>query len=239
MKADARQLLSLRRQCAVHRGALRVLSRQPGLGRAEVWRDYFDKLQNPARRRQLQRARRRPRAGGRLLRPACQARHAARRAHGHRRRQEAGQAVLQLINAYRFLGNRWAQLDPLKRSRAAAIPELDPAHYGFTEADLGQSFATGSFAAAPERGHPARDPRGAAPDLLRHHRRRVHVPLGGRRRSAGSRPRLETDPLDAGLQRRGQEALPAHDSPRPRRWSATCTPATSARSASRWRAASR
>ncbi|MCF8177252.1 MAG: 2-oxoglutarate dehydrogenase E1 component [Sulfuritalea sp.] len=58
--------------------------------------------------------------------------------------------VLQLINAYRFLGNRWAQLDPLKRSERPAIPELEPSHYGFTEADLGQVFQTGSFAALPE-----------------------------------------------------------------------------------------
>jgi 2-oxoglutarate dehydrogenase E1 component len=58
--------------------------------------------------------------------------------------------VLQLINAYRFLGNRWAQLDPLKRSERPSIPELEPSHYGFTEADLGQVFQTGSFAAVPE-----------------------------------------------------------------------------------------
>ena len=58
--------------------------------------------------------------------------------------------VLQMINAYRFLGNRWAQLDPLKRSERPTIPELEPSHYGFTEADLGQVFQAGSFAAVPE-----------------------------------------------------------------------------------------
>ncbi|MBI4985209.1 MAG: 2-oxoglutarate dehydrogenase E1 component [Rhodocyclales bacterium] len=58
--------------------------------------------------------------------------------------------VLQLINAYRFLGNRWAQLDPLKRQERPNVAELDPSYYGFTEADLGQSFRTGSFAAVPE-----------------------------------------------------------------------------------------
>ncbi|MCF8199267.1 MAG: 2-oxoglutarate dehydrogenase E1 component [Sulfuritalea sp.] len=58
--------------------------------------------------------------------------------------------VLQLINAYRFLGNRWAQLDPLKRIERPAVAELEPSHYGFTEADLGQVFQTGSFAAVPE-----------------------------------------------------------------------------------------
>ena len=58
--------------------------------------------------------------------------------------------VLQLINAYRFLGNRWAQLDPLKRAERPAVAELEPSHYGFTEADLGQVFQSGSFAAVPE-----------------------------------------------------------------------------------------
>ena len=54
--------------------------------------------------------------------------------------------VLQLINAYRFLGNRWAQLDPLKRHERPAVAELDPSYYGFTEADLGHEFSAGSFA---------------------------------------------------------------------------------------------
>jgi len=55
--------------------------------------------------------------------------------------------VLQMINAYRFLGNRWAQIDPLKRSERPAIAELEPSYYGFTEADLGRTFHTGSFVA--------------------------------------------------------------------------------------------
>ncbi len=58
--------------------------------------------------------------------------------------------VMQLINAYRFLGNRWAQLDPLKRSERPSISELEPSHYGFTEADLGQVYRTRTFAAVPE-----------------------------------------------------------------------------------------
>ena len=61
--------------------------------------------------------------------------------------------VLQLIDAYRFLGNRWAQIDPLKRSERPQIAELEPSFYGFTEADLGQSFNVGSFAAATGSAH--------------------------------------------------------------------------------------
>ncbi|HRP76149.1 MAG TPA: 2-oxoglutarate dehydrogenase E1 component [Rhodocyclaceae bacterium] len=54
-------------------------------------------------------------------------------------------STLQLINAYRFLGNRWANLDPLKRTERPEIPELEPSYYGFTEADLNKSFNVGSF----------------------------------------------------------------------------------------------
>ena len=53
--------------------------------------------------------------------------------------------ALQLINAYRFLGNRWANLDPLKRTERPEVPELEPSYYGFTEADLNRSFNVGSF----------------------------------------------------------------------------------------------
>jgi len=44
--------------------------------------------------------------------------------------------VQQLIAAYRFLGARWANLDPLKRQERPNIPELEPAFYDFTEADM-------------------------------------------------------------------------------------------------------
>jgi 2-oxoglutarate dehydrogenase E1 component len=54
-------------------------------------------------------------------------------------------SVLQLINAYRFLGNRWANLDPLKRTERPQIAELEPSYYGFTEADLSKNFNVGSF----------------------------------------------------------------------------------------------
>jgi len=43
--------------------------------------------------------------------------------------------VQQLVAAYRFLGNRWADLDPLKRQERPVIPELETAFYDFTEGD--------------------------------------------------------------------------------------------------------
>lgn len=59
-------------------------------------------------------------------------------------------SVLQLINAYRFLGVRQAQLDPLQRFPLPVVPELSLDYYGFTEVDLASVFETGSLV-APER----------------------------------------------------------------------------------------
>jgi 2-oxoglutarate dehydrogenase E1 component len=109
-----------------------------------AWRDYFDKLANlpgvgayngpdvahtPVINGFAQRARE-----GTL--------HVAPRSTAVAEKQTK---VLQIINAYRFLGNRWAQLDPLKRQTRPDVAELDPSYYGFTEADLSTSFRTGSF----------------------------------------------------------------------------------------------
>ena len=58
-------------------------------------------------------------------------------------------AVQQLIAAYRNVGARWADLDPLKRTERENIPDLEH--------------------------EPARDRPGAARDLLRHHWCGIHV----------------------------------------------------------------
>ena len=58
--------------------------------------------------------------------------------------------VLQLINAYRFLGTRWANLDPLKRMPRPELHELEPSHYGLGDADLNTPFNSGSFRAVPD-----------------------------------------------------------------------------------------
>ncbi len=48
--------------------------------------------------------------------------------------------VQSLIAAYRNLGNKWADLDPLKLRERPSIPELDPSFYDFTESDLDTPF---------------------------------------------------------------------------------------------------
>ncbi|MBI1906298.1 MAG: 2-oxoglutarate dehydrogenase E1 component [Rhodocyclales bacterium] len=106
----------------------------------ETWREYFDQLQAQA---------------GAAVRdvahsPVIEA-FAQMARQGRVQVAAAGEddkrqvSTLQLINAYRFLGNRWANLDPLKRTERPDIPELDPSYYGFTEADLNKSFNVGSF----------------------------------------------------------------------------------------------
>ena len=51
-------------------------------------------------------------------------------------------AVQQLIAAYRNVGARWADLDPLKRAERPNIPELEPSFYGFSDADQETVFDT-------------------------------------------------------------------------------------------------
>lgn len=51
-------------------------------------------------------------------------------------------AVQQLIAAYRNVGQRWADLDPLKRTERPNIPDLEPSFYGFTDADQETVFDT-------------------------------------------------------------------------------------------------
>jgi 2-oxoglutarate dehydrogenase E1 component len=54
-------------------------------------------------------------------------------------------SVLQLITAYRFLGVRVANLDPLNRHVKPEIAELNPSYYNLGDADLDTTFNTGSL----------------------------------------------------------------------------------------------
>ncbi|MDX5363526.1 MAG: 2-oxoglutarate dehydrogenase E1 component [Pseudazoarcus pumilus] len=107
---------------------------------SESWREYFDKLQAQAG----------PAVRDVAHSPVVEA-FAQLAKQPRMRTVSAGDddklqvKTLQLINAYRFLGNRWANLDPLKRTERPDVPELEPSYYGFTEADLNRSFNVGSF----------------------------------------------------------------------------------------------
>ena len=106
------------------------------------WRDYFDALQHvPAvdgtERRDVAHApivesfAQRAKANAFAVRASTSALAVARK-QVH---------VQSLIAAYRFLGSRWADLDPLKRQERPKIPELEPAFYDLTESDMDLTFS--------------------------------------------------------------------------------------------------
>ncbi len=108
----------------------------------EQWRDYFDSLQNlPGASRDVAHA---PIIAS-FAQIAKQGKPLAGAVTSTGTTDRRQVAVLQMINAYRFLGNRWALIDPLKRQERPPVSELEPSFYGFTEADLSASFAVGSF----------------------------------------------------------------------------------------------
>ena len=60
--------------------------------------------------------------------------------------------VQSLIAAYRSLGARWADLDPLKRHERPKIPELEPAFYDLAESDMDITFsATNTYFTTAEQ----------------------------------------------------------------------------------------
>lgn len=53
-------------------------------------------------------------------------------------------SVLRLMSAYRVLGSRVANLDPLQRMGREYFVELDPKHHGLSDADMAQQFSVSS-----------------------------------------------------------------------------------------------
>ncbi|HRQ59093.1 MAG TPA: 2-oxoglutarate dehydrogenase E1 component, partial [Azoarcus taiwanensis] len=77
----------------------------------EKWREYFDRLQAQAG------AAVRDVAHSPVIEAFAQMARQGRARSVVQGEPDKGQvSTLQLINAYRFLGNRWANLDPLKRT---------------------------------------------------------------------------------------------------------------------------
>ena len=108
----------------------------------DTWRSYFDNLQNV------------PATDGSQSRDVAHApvvESFAQRAKANAFALKASSAdlavarkqvhVQSLIASYRFLGSRWADLDPLKRAERPKIPELEPAFYDLSESDMDITFS--------------------------------------------------------------------------------------------------
>ena len=108
----------------------------------DTWRAYFDNLQNVAA---TDGSERRDVAHAPVVESFAQRAKAnafATKASGADLAVARKQVHVQsLIAAYRFLGSRWADLDPLKRTERPKIPELEPAFYDLSETDMDITFS--------------------------------------------------------------------------------------------------
>ena len=60
-------------------------------------------------------------------------------------------AVLRLVSAYRVLGARHANIDPLQRMGSQYYSELDPATYGLTAEDMAVQFSVSNTFSSNDR----------------------------------------------------------------------------------------
>ncbi|MCZ6729765.1 MAG: 2-oxoglutarate dehydrogenase E1 component [SAR324 cluster bacterium] len=107
---------------------------------SEEWRRFFAWMQNGGGKV----AQARPAAGG-GAEPALRQR-PLDDAEGSLSKQSK---VHQLINTYRNFGHTGARLDPLGRPHMQNPPDLSLAYFGLNEADLDESFSTGTLVAPP------------------------------------------------------------------------------------------
>ncbi|MCZ7564104.1 MAG: 2-oxoglutarate dehydrogenase E1 component [Burkholderiales bacterium] len=118
----------------------------------ETWREYFDKLQLVPGGAEGGYAGRDVAHSSVVESFAQRARQGTlgRAAAGERVTSRKQVYVLLLIGAYRTLGTRWAQLDPLKRMPRPQIAELEPVFYDLTDADMETVFNTGTLVGPEE-----------------------------------------------------------------------------------------
>src|SRR5262247_1808915 len=106
----------------------------------QQWREYFEKLQAVPGKNGGRDVAHSPVIAAFAQRAKSPAGRPAPAVAGFDRKQNS---VIQLIVEYRFRGVFLADIDPLKRHEPPRIPELDPAYYDLTDADMDTVFNTG------------------------------------------------------------------------------------------------
>ncbi len=143
-----------------------------------------------------------------------------------------GQAVADLVHAYRELGYLVADVDPLARGRRShSLLDLD--EFGFCEGDLDREMDCRAVPRPRDR-PPPRAAGGARAHLLRHARRRVPG-IADKAQREWLQERIERAATSPPLTPEERRASSSCSSP-PRRSSNSSTRSSSARSASPWRA---
>ncbi|MEA3412107.1 MAG: 2-oxoglutarate dehydrogenase E1 component [Pseudomonadota bacterium] len=113
---------------------------------AEQWRDYFASLGKETRTVSHSRIRSDLRAqAARSAGPPSPASRKATLEEGSKQ-----VSVLQLINSYRYLGHRQADLDPLEQHPRPSVPELELEYHGLGATDMATEFNTGSLFGLPD-----------------------------------------------------------------------------------------
>ena len=195
----------------------------------DKWRAYFDALQHVPATDGIERPRRRPRAGGRIVRPARQGERLRQQGLG-RGPGDRPQAGLRPVADRRLPLARLAlgRPRPAEAHRAAEDPRARAGVLRPHRGRHGHGVQRHEHLLHDRRAHDAaRDRAGAARDLLRHDRRRVHAHHRADREALVA-AEARGDPLQAELQRRGEDphprpadrgrgpgALPAHQVRRP------------------------
>lgn len=106
---------------------------------SEYWRDLFSKLE-PTNATKTTHASVRA-----SLRENAQHNTSVETQHRSEANNQKQVGVIRLISAYRYLGHRQADIDPLGFNARPDIPELSPEFHGLTHEDMETEFETGSL----------------------------------------------------------------------------------------------
>ena len=109
---------------------------------SQEWRLYFDRLHAVSDSNELEQSHSQVQQ---FFRQLAKNKSSMNQARGSQAADEKQVRVLQLINAYRFIGHLRARTDPLRQKEQKKLAELDLAYYQMGKQDLDTVFNTGSL----------------------------------------------------------------------------------------------